>query len=354
MGYAPLASPTFTGTITLPGTGTNQIGAGTGDGASYTIYDFYLKGWYGMALKDYSDTVRGVYDFRLGALTLDGNITSRSLTIPNLAGYGTHASPTWTPGLIGLENDLAHSAVISFGNVATSSHGSMMKFTVNSSYSASTPIDAMIIDYFGNILIGQTTGSEKLCVTGNALLTGGITAGTNSTFVTSNGNSIVIGVTGSPTMQLGNNGTYMFFYNNTTTRTPLTINNTTDNVGISTSLSVTGNIYSSGEVTAYYSSDRRLKQNIQSFSALDVIDKMKPVTFEWNDKAKELNSSKDDRNNFGLIAQEVKQILPELVHSIYEEYEAVDYIAFIPILIQGMKELMKEIETLKNESKRNI
>ncbi len=71
---------------TASGGGGNQILPGTGDGASQTVYDFALKGWWGMALADWaypsgndgtahSNGVHGIYDFRTGNLTTDGVVT---------------------------------------------------------------------------------------------------------------------------------------------------------------------------------------------------------------------------------------------------------------------------------------
>ena len=104
----------------------------------------------------------------------------------------------------------------------------------------------------------------------------------------------------------------------------------------------TGNVTATGEVTTYYSSDERLKKDIKQFSALDIIKKLEPKKFKWNDKAKELNPAKDDRDNYGLIAQEVEKVIPEIVHPIYDEYKAVDYVQLIPVLIQAVKELCNE------------
>lgn len=52
--------------------GNNGFFEGTGDGATFDTYNFYLKGWYGMAFKDYADNVTGIYNFRNGLLTLNG------------------------------------------------------------------------------------------------------------------------------------------------------------------------------------------------------------------------------------------------------------------------------------------
>ena len=112
-------------------------------------------------------------------------------------------------------------------------------------------------------------------------------------------------------------------------------------------LSASGNITAEGEVTAYSSSDKKLKTNIKSFSASDLIDKMNPVTFNWNDKAKELNENKDDRNNFGLIAQELEEIAPELIHPIYNDYKSIDYIQIIPIIIKALQEINLKDDRIK-------
>ena len=106
-----------------------------------------------------------------------------------------------------------------------------------------------------------------------------------------------------------------------------------------------GNIYALGEVTAYSASDIRLKKNINSIvSALPTIDRLNPVTYNWNSTAKELNNMKTDGLEYGLIAQELEGILPELVHPLYSDYKAIDYIKLIPLLIKGIQELNKKIK----------
>lgn len=53
---------------------------------------------------------------------------------------------------------------------------------------------------------------------------------------------------------------------------------------------VHGNLQANGEVTAYSTSDKRLKEEVKAINnASDIIDKLRPVSFKWNDKAKELN-----------------------------------------------------------------
>ena len=71
---------------------------------------------------------------------------------------------------------------------------------------------------------------------------------------------------------------------------------------------------------------------------------MNPVTYNWNDRAKELNGSKTDNLEYGLIAQELEEVLPELVHPLYSTYKSIDYIKLIPLLIKSIQELNKKIK----------
>ena len=132
------------------------------------------------------------------------------------------------------------------------------------------------------------------------------------------------------------------------------MNNT--GVGIGTSspsqkLHVAGNIIATGAVTAQSSSsDRRLKRNICDFSASDIIRKLHPKTFYWNETAKRLSPALNhDKLNYGLIAQDVESMpeLPLFASNIFGDYLILQYEKFIPILIQGVKEVDDEVTRLK-------
>lgn len=109
-----------------------------------------------------------------------------------------------------------------------------------------------------------------------------------------------------------------------------------------------GNITAQGEVTAYSSSDRRLKSNITTItSSLSIIDKINPVTFNWNDKAVKLNNTKNTSSkNYGVIAQEIEEVLPDLIHET-NGYKSVDYIQLIGVLLGAVKELNNKIKNLE-------
>ncbi len=129
-----------------------------------------------------------------------------------------------------------------------------------------------------------------------------------------------------------------------------------------------GNIAASGNVTAY-SSDRRLKENFNHIdSPVEKIQKLNGYTFDWNEKSKELGfTPKHEKNDIGLIAQEVEDILPQAVapapfdtksngeSKSGENYLTIQYERLVPLLVEAIKEqqnqinkLTQEIEQLKN------
>ena len=105
-------------------------------------------------------------------------------------------------------------------------------------------------------------------------------------------------------------------------------------------------------------SDIRLKTNIQDDSlGLDFICKLRPVTFNWkpsNEVPEELTTmytkEGDTRNTketiHGLIAQEVENVIPEVVLD-GGEYKSVSYGNIVGLLIEAVKEQQEQINTLK-------
>jgi hypothetical protein len=104
----------------------------------------------------------------------------------------------------------------------------------------------------------------------------------------------------------------------------------------------TGTVYSSsGTLTNTNPSDKRLKENITPITyGLNEILKLNPVSFDW----------KNDNNKnkqFGFIAQEVQEVMPEAV--IEGEYLGLEKDAIYTALINAIKELKAEIDELKNK-----
>lgn len=93
------------------------------------------------------------------------------------------------------------------------------------------------------------------------------------------------------------------------------------------------------------SSDIRLKENIKKMSkALDKILKLNGYEYNWKDYS--------EKKQIGLIAQEVKEVFPELVYGNKDhEYLLVNYRCLVAPIIESIKELNNEIQTLKEENK---
>lgn len=102
-------------------------------------------------------------------------------------------------------------------------------------------------------------------------------------------------------------------------------------------LKVNGDILASGNVTAY--SDKRLKSDIVKLKdALNKIDKLNGYTYVMNDKP-----------STGLIAQEVLEVLPEVVHGSEETTYSLAYGNMTGIIIEAIKELREKVLELENK-----
>jgi hypothetical protein len=120
-------------------------------------------------------------------------------------------------------------------------------------------------------------------------------------------------------------------------------------IGVGTAASgVSGEIRATGDITAFYSSDIRLKQNIQPIqNALEKIESISGNTYDWKEGYEEIHSHKG--NDVGVIAQEIEEILPQIVTNRDNGYKAVQYEKIIPLLIEAIKELSAKIKGLENK-----
>ncbi|MEA2095254.1 MAG: tail fiber domain-containing protein, partial [Candidatus Cloacimonadota bacterium] len=147
------------------------------------------------------------------------------------------------------------------------------------------------------------------------------------------------------------------------------------NYGIYCSVSGSGTNYAgyfdgNVTVTGTFSnpSDERFKENVQPFtSAISKINLMNVHTFNFKQLAEEKHINLPKGNQIGLIAQELEEIIPELVVDnvhVYDknegiegaekdmekiEYKGINYIGLIPVLIEAMKEQQQQIEELQQQ-----
>lgn len=111
-----------------------------------------------------------------------------------------------------------------------------------------------------------------------------------------------------------------------------------------------GEIWAYGDVVANKSSDKRLKKKIKNIpNALEKVSQINGVTFEWkktNEKMKKEVHSHEGQD-VGVIAQEIEEVLPEIVATRDNGYKAVYYEKLVPLLIEAVKELKAEVDELK-------
>ena len=203
---------------------------------------------------------------------------------------------------------------------------------------------------------GGTSLTGTLAVSGNTTLTGAVTAAAGLTVdnltLVNGGNEIdvssgdlyfdvegdiVLDANGAD-INLYDDGTQFGKITNASTNISFysgsTLNTTMDGANITFAGTVaSGAITSTGDITAF--SDMNLKSDIKTIdNALNKVSDLRGVYF-----------TKDGATGTGVIAQEVENILPEVVKD--GEYKSVAYGNMVGILIEAIKELKKEVETLK-------
>lgn len=128
-----------------------------------------------------------------------------------------------------------------------------------------------------------------------------------------------------------------------------------------------GTVYSTGSITApsfYTLSDRELKENIAPFgqsddeSTLDHVLKMNVVEYTYKDIHREgggveASSAKEAQEekklHYGLIAQELQEIYPELVNKEQDGYLSINYVELVPVLIRSIQELKQELDEVRKQ-----
>ena len=118
--------------------------------------------------------------------------------------------------------------------------------------------------------------------------------------------------------------------------------NATTNIGGDTA--ITGALTVTGDITAFYTSDQRFKDNITPIE--DPLAKVLSIsgnTYTWNAE------SGKEGNDVGVIAQEVLEVLPEAVTTRDNGYLAVDYQRIVPLLVEAIKELSDKVSALEDK-----
>jgi hypothetical protein len=126
-----------------------------------------------------------------------------------------------------------------------------------------------------------------------------------------------------------------------------------NSLGVGTAAStVAGEIRATNNITAYYTSDRTLKENIRNIdSAITKVKAINGVYFDWIQSYIDNRGGEDGffvrRSDTGVIAQEVEQVLPEVVGTRPDGTKGVAYEKIVGLLIEAIKELDDKIEEVK-------
>jgi len=113
---------------------------------------------------------------------------------------------------------------------------------------------------------------------------------------------------------------------------------------------ISGALYVGGDIYSYASSDIRLKENLSKIdNSLEKLLKISGYQYHWNKIAQDMYPERT-MQDVGVIAQEVKEVIPSAVAEREDGYLAVRYDKLIPLLIEAVKTLKEEIENMKREN----
>jgi len=119
---------------------------------------------------------------------------------------------------------------------------------------------------------------------------------------------------------------------NTFTGNSITVINTVTTDNVSANLVTALDINTTSDIT--------LKYNIQQITnSLDVLDKITGVSFNWKT---------DGLKSYGVTAQEVEKILPDIVRQRENGVKGVNYLNLVAFLIEAIKDLKKDVIEIKN------
>lgn len=115
-----------------------------------------------------------------------------------------------------------------------------------------------------------------------------------------------------------------------------------------------GEIRATNNITAYFSSDRKLKENIQDVNnALHKVCAIGSKTFDWTSEYIDSHGGEDgyfvQKSDFGVIAQDVQEVFPQAVRTRNDGTLAVDYEKLATLSFGAIKELVKRVEALESK-----
>jgi hypothetical protein len=188
-----------------------------------------------------------------------------------------------------------------------------------------------------NIVANNSITSNSL--TTNTVTTNTLTANTVTTNSIPNVNSnVIVSNTVSSNIVVGNSFTSNTLVVNTSISTNTFTGNSITLLNTLTTDNVTANLITAVDVNT--TSDVTLKYNMQQITnAMEVLEKLTGFQFNWKS---------DGIKSYGLSAQDVEKVLPEIVRTREDGFKGINYLNLIAFLIEAIKEMKKEMAEIKN------
>ena len=289
-----------------------------------------------------------------GNVTTNANLTGHVTSVGNTTtiASGVVTSAMIVDGTI-VNGDISASAAIVDTKLATISTAGKVSNSATTATNANTASAIVARDASGNFSAGTITATLTGAASSvaNTLTIGSGLGGSSyngSAAVTITNTGVTSNVAGTGITVSGATGAV-------TISIPQAITTTSNvqfgGVGVGTA-GATNEVRATGEVTAFYSSDARLKENVTPITnALEKLSQIRGVEFDWTQSHIDSRGGEDGyfvrRHDVGVIAQEVEAVLPEVVADREDGFKAVKYEKMIPLLIEAIKELQAEVAELK-------
>ena len=276
------------------------------------------------------------------------------MSVDSSGGVGMLKTLTNHP-LMFATNDTERMRITSGGNVLIGTTSSVYKLSVVGSGGINQPASfassdtSLYIAYAANGSDVGYIGNGLGLVSGGVVGNFGVRAENNLFFAISNSERMRITSGGKVIVNTTDSGANAYLYASANMNQPYplgakAIDSSQGLVGFfNSSNTVIGSISCSGSTVSYNtSSDYRLKEDLKSINGLDIVNKINVYDFKWK--------SSNDRMD-GVLAHELSEILPYAVRGKKdgEEMQGVDYSKIVPVMVQAIKDLKAELDTLKNK-----
>ncbi len=265
----------------------------------------------------------------IGNSTVNTQINSSSIFVTSGVSVGSNVDII-TSGII-IGNSTVNT-VINSASLTTNTATLRVSLGVGSNVSISTSQISV-----GNSTVNSQVSSNSLRI-GGTLIANGATGSAGQVLLSGGAANVYWGA---PGIQIVNDtstdATRFLLFNETTS-------GSTPNAGVSSTkltFNPSSGILSAVEFSA--TSDERLKSEIVTISdALEKVRSLRGVSYVFTETGKK---------NIGVIAQEIEQVIPEVVNTNHDGFKSVNYGNIIGLLIESIKQLKQEIDELKNGNK---